>query len=182
MSLETTSKRLFTQIGDRVVVTDINICQRILPAKVDFKGIEQVVEVDELYGRVTVEFEGYESEVVYDGASDIPAAKRQVALCIADMLEDDGVIVTGRPQMTKFQRPKGHTCGVSTNVFDILTFGRGKLDANGFWQFGCDACARAHEEQFPDEPCWPHTQEQLVQMGFGKLLADYNDLSLSKRK
>lgn len=22
-------------------------------------------------------------------------------------------------------------------------------------------CARAHEEQFPGEPCWPHTQEWI---------------------
>jgi hypothetical protein len=69
--------------------------------------------------------------------------------------------------MKKFVRPEGHDCGISSNVFDILTFGTGKLDPDGFWEHGCYECARAWEAQFPkDGPCWPHTDEQLKEMGF----------------
>ena len=32
MSTEVTSSRLATQLGDKVIVTDIDICQRVLPA------------------------------------------------------------------------------------------------------------------------------------------------------
>ncbi len=68
--------------------------------------------------------------------------------------------------MKKFIRPEGHTCKVSTGIHDLLTFGTGKLDDNGFWENPCFECARAHEEQFPGEPCWPHTDEDLRAMGF----------------
>jgi hypothetical protein len=54
MSTEVTLKRLFTQVGDKVIVTDIDICQRVLPANVEFMGIEQVVQVDEAIGEVTL--------------------------------------------------------------------------------------------------------------------------------
>jgi len=97
MSVEVTNKRLFTQIGDQVIVTDIDICQRVLPARVDFKGIEQVV-VNTSMGMLDIEFEGYESTLHYDGEADIPAATRLLASEIADLLEGDGVIVTGRPE------------------------------------------------------------------------------------
>jgi hypothetical protein len=98
MSVEVTNKRLFTQIGDQVIVTDIDICQRVLPARVDFEGIEQVVEVNTSMGMLDIEFEGYESTLHYDGEADIPAATRSLASEIADLLEGDGVIVTGRPE------------------------------------------------------------------------------------
>jgi hypothetical protein len=69
--------------------------------------------------------------------------------------------------MTTFRQPKGHKCRVSTGIHAYLTLGTGKLDANGFWKHGCYACARAHEEQFPEDgPCWPHTPEQRREMGF----------------
>jgi len=67
----------------------------------------------------------------------------------------------------KFVRPAGHRCKISTGIHACLTFGTGRLDKNGFWAKPCYACARAYEEQFPKEgPCWPHTDEQLRQMGF----------------
>lgn len=97
MSTEITSKRLFTQLGDKVIVTDTDICQRILPATVDFKGIEQVVQVDEDAGVVALDFEGYASDGFFEPGDDIVEARRLVALEVADMLEGDGVIVVGRP-------------------------------------------------------------------------------------
>jgi len=66
----------------------------------------------------------------------------------------------------RFVRPKGHeNCNASSGIHDCLTFGNGKLDNNGFWENPCGECARAHEEQFPEDgPCWPHTKEQLREM------------------
>lgn len=70
--------------------------------------------------------------------------------------------------MSKFIRPPGHErCGVSTTIVDCLSFGCGKLDGSGCWEIPCEECARAHEEQFPEDgPCWPHTDEDLLKMGF----------------
>lgn len=67
-----------------------------------------------------------------------------------------------------FIRPPGHEkCSTNTGIHDCLTFGRGKLDGNGFWSKPCVECARAYEQQFPEDgPCWPHTNQQLEQMGF----------------
>ena len=68
---------------------------------------------------------------------------------------------------SEFVRPVGHMCSVSTGIHDCLTFGRGKLNGNGFWSKPCPECARAHEQQFSEDgPCWPHTNEQLERMGF----------------
>ncbi len=66
-----------------------------------------------------------------------------------------------------FVRPEGHNCHVSSGIHDCLTFGTGNLDANGFWENPCHECAREHEKQFPEcGPCWPHTEQQLQEMGF----------------
>jgi len=68
--------------------------------------------------------------------------------------------------VVKFIRPPGHHCHVSTGIHDGLTFGTGKLDEHGFWDRPCYECARAHEQQFPEDgPCWPFTDAQLVKMG-----------------
>jgi len=68
----------------------------------------------------------------------------------------------------RFIRPPGHEkCSVSTGIHDCLTFGRGKLCDSGFWLEPCAECARAYEQQFPEEgPCWPHTDDDLRAMGF----------------
>ena len=64
-----------------------------------------------------------------------------------------------------FVRPRGHNCQVSATVYEVLTFGRGKLDDNGFWQHSCYRCARAYEKQFPEEgPCWPHVRGRRRQV------------------
>lgn len=47
-------------------------------------------------------------------------------------------------------------CKVSTGICDSLTFGRGDLDDNGYWEIPCGPCAREHERRHPDDgPCWP---------------------------
>lgn len=47
-------------------------------------------------------------------------------------------------------------CNVSTGIHGGLTFGRGRLDDYGYWQFPCHECARRHELFYPEDgPCWP---------------------------
>jgi hypothetical protein len=52
-----------------------------------------------------------------------------------------------------FILPEGHKdkCHISTNMEGNLTFGRGELDAWGYWQYPCTVCARAWQKQFPEE-------------------------------
>lgn len=45
-----------------------------------------------------------------------------------------------------------------------MTFGSGRLDENGYWEFPCDPCARAFEVAFPEAtPCWPFPSQDLNQ-------------------
>lgn len=39
------------------------------------------------------------------------------------------------------------SCGVSTSIMDCLTFGKGELDDNGFWEFPCEACSQAYYQR-----------------------------------
>jgi hypothetical protein len=69
-----------------------------------------------------------------------------------------------------------HVCGnedccTSTGIHEGLTFGRGELDFNGYWEIPCYECARAFEDQFPDKakewgPCWPFKRD--IKMGDSK--------------
>ena len=44
-------------------------------------------------------------------------------------------------------RPCGNPkCGVSTGIHGGLTFGSGKLDFNGFWEFPCIICEKVFQE------------------------------------
>jgi hypothetical protein len=65
--------------------------------------------------------------------------------------------------MKTFQRPPGHSkCRASSTIMDTLSFGTGELDEHGFWEKPCAGCARAHEQQFPEDgECWPHSPETL---------------------
>lgn len=56
-------------------------------------------------------------------------------------------------------------CGVSTGIHEGLTFGWGDLDGNGFWEHGCEKCARQHEKLHPEYgQCWPFEQPTRDQM------------------
>lgn len=62
--------------------------------------------------------------------------------------------------MTERPRPAAcgnKNCSVSTGIFgDELTFGRGRLDENGYWLIPCAPCARRHEREHPEDgECWP---------------------------
>jgi len=94
----------------------------------------------------------------------------------ADELKWQVQRLVGYPRRAKFLKPAGHKCGVSTGIHDGLTFGSGKLDNNGFWSKPCCECARAYEEQFPDDDeCWPYADEQsaaeiMQQAGMSNML------------
>ncbi len=48
-------------------------------------------------------------------------------------------------------------CGMSWGICEHETFGQGKLDGNGYWEFPCEVCARGHE-RLDDKPLnayWP---------------------------
>lgn len=53
-------------------------------------------------------------------------------------------------------------CGCSSDPFDNLTFGWGKLDDHGYWQHLCAACARDHEKRVPEHRghCWPFPHQE----------------------
>lgn len=46
-------------------------------------------------------------------------------------------------------------CCCSTGICGAPTFGSGGLDANGYWEFPCDECARAFEAVNPGIFAWP---------------------------
>lgn len=41
------------------------------------------------------------------------------------------------------------TCGSSTGIHGGLTFGHGRLDEHGFWEFPCRVCAAAFDDRKP---------------------------------
>lgn len=53
-------------------------------------------------------------------------------------------------------------CGMSTGIHDGPTFGKGKLDHNGYWEYPCYECARRHEKEYPEDgECWPWNKEPV---------------------
>lgn len=57
----------------------------------------------------------------------------------------------------KKNKPCGRfDCKVSTSIDDVtLTFGRGDLDFNGFWEIPCVICAEAFKKHSPKQLVWP---------------------------
>lgn len=68
-----------------------------------------------------------------------------------------------------------HSCCVSTSISEPicadgspenpwhLTFGHGRLDKYGHWEFGCQKCARSHEKRdgVPYNTYFPKTPKKL---------------------
>ena len=46
-------------------------------------------------------------------------------------------------------------CLCSSGLNGELTFGKGNLSQNGYWQYPCYACARWHEKELPMYTYWP---------------------------
>ena len=75
-----------------------------------------------------------------------------------------------RAERSPKERPCGNPeCGVSTHIGDVLSFGSGELDPNGFWEFPCVACAAEYKKRHPLEDVWPDPSDPQK---FVKLRAD----------
>lgn len=56
-------------------------------------------------------------------------------------------------------------CSVSTGIHEGLTFGSGRLDHCGFWEFPCALCAREYEKKHPEVgTCWPFVGQDIEAM------------------
>ena len=57
-------------------------------------------------------------------------------------------------------------CGTSSIGPDSFGFGAGRLNTNGFYEFPCDACARAFEEKHPEYKgrCWPPQGQDIEKL------------------
>jgi hypothetical protein len=80
-----------------------------------------------------------------------------------------GPAIIGRFSMVKKNRTLGATlmpiqgsnctkssCSASTGICESMTFGSGRINFDGYWEFPCAECARAFEKLHPEyAPCWP---------------------------
>lgn len=74
--------------------------------------------------------------------------------------EDDFYDIPEPPLRPSPQRPCGDsTCACSSTIFDQVSFGRGGLDFNGFWNIPCVVCATDYKRRFPNESVWPTTED-----------------------
>lgn len=46
-----------------------------------------------------------------------------------------------------------------------ISFGHGQLDIFGYWEFGCNTCARDYEAEHPGETAWPHARASWGKKG-----------------
>lgn len=53
-------------------------------------------------------------------------------------------------------------CCASSTILETLSFGRGELDQNGFWEIPCYQCARAWEAMYPDDEAWPFREDSPI--------------------
>lgn len=61
-------------------------------------------------------------------------------------------------------------CGININRVGHLAFGKGEQKENGNWTVPCARCARAHEEENPDDkPCWPYARAPFPHIRLGML-------------
>ena len=62
----------------------------------------------------------------------------------------------------KFPFCGNRNCCASTGIHEGMTFGSGKLDDFGYWEYPCWVCAREFETLHPEyQPCWPFEPEEI---------------------
>jgi len=55
--------------------------------------------------------------------------------------------------------------GVSVGICGSLTFGCGKLDEYGYWEYPCTTRAREHEQKYPEDgPCCPFNEKHIAEL------------------
>ena len=97
MSVQRNYQSLVEQVGDNVVVTDIEITQKIVPAVVWFEDILASAVYDGESNVVSIDFEGYDTYLLRCG--DLAAVKLAAAREVAELLENDGVEISHTPVM-----------------------------------------------------------------------------------
>ena len=54
-------------------------------------------------------------------------------------------------------------CRISTGICGCVTFGRGKLDNNGYFEHGCSICAGVWKRRHPEDDVWPAFEDKLCE-------------------
>jgi hypothetical protein len=49
-------------------------------------------------------------------------------------------------------------CNCSSTIAEQVSFGAGRLDPNGFWEFPCWTCAKEFQHTYPHYYVWPQSQ------------------------
>ena len=97
MSVHRNYESIATRVGDQVVVTDIEVTQKIVPAVVKFEDILAAAVYDVESNVVSIDFEGYDTYMLRRG--NLSAVKAAAAREVAEALEDDGVEISREPVM-----------------------------------------------------------------------------------
>jgi len=90
------NKRHLERIGDKLVITDVEITQRVVPAEVDFDDLLKAVQINADKSASYIEFAGYESDGDIEIGDDVGETCLLVANVIADSMEFDGIKVLNR--------------------------------------------------------------------------------------
>ncbi len=92
------NKRHLERVGDRLVITDVEITQRVVPAEVDFDDLLKAVQINTDKNAGYIEFAGYESDGDIED-DDVEEARLLLANEIADFMESDGIKVLNRREV-----------------------------------------------------------------------------------
>ena len=55
-------------------------------------------------------------------------------------------------------------CKCSSTVMEQMSFGKGRLSCNGFWEFPCWPCAAVWKNEHPQEHVWPESAERAQEL------------------
>lgn len=93
------NKRHLERVGDKLVITDVEITQRVVPAEVDFADLLRAVQIKTDKSAGYIEFAGYESDGDIEAGDDVEEARLLLANEIADFMEFDGIKVLNRREI-----------------------------------------------------------------------------------
>lgn len=93
------NKRHLERIGDKLVITDIEITQRVVPAEVDFNDLLAAVQVKTDKTAAYLEFAGYETDGDLDPGDSVDEGRLLLANEVADFMEFDGIKVLNRREI-----------------------------------------------------------------------------------
>jgi len=92
------NKRHLERIGDKLVITDIEITQRVVPAEVDFNDLLAAVQIKTDKTAAYLEFAGYETDGDLESGEE-EEGRLLLANEVADCMEFDGIKVLNRREI-----------------------------------------------------------------------------------